>query len=142
MPLTPSEMDTFINTHFDFEAQDDVEGVLATLAEDVTHDMVGWPEGPTYGREHARRFYRTLFKDLADGRVTCLKRLYGENFLVDESVWKGTAPGRPFGLEGRGRPLEFRLLHVVEFTETGKIAKEGVWIDLAAIQQQLPQEDR
>lgn len=142
MPLTHSEMDAFINAHFDFEARDDVEGVLETLSEDVTHDMVGWPAGPAYGRENARRFYETLFKDLSDGRVTCLKRLYGDNFLVDESVWKGIACGRPFGLEGRGRPLEFRLLHVVEFTETGKIGKERVWLDLAAIQRQLPQEDR
>ena len=35
--------------------------------------------------------------------------------MVDESLWSGRAPGKPFGLEGRGRPLEFRLLHVVEF---------------------------
>jgi hypothetical protein len=31
------------------------------------------------------------------------------------------------------------LLHVVEFTETGQIQQEQVWIDLAAILQQLPQ---
>jgi len=68
-----------------------------------------------------------------------LRRLYGDGFLIDESLWQGHAPGRPFGLEGRGRPLDFRLLHVVEFTETGQIQKEQVWIDLAAILQQLPQ---
>jgi predicted ester cyclase len=66
-----------------------------------------------------------------------VKRLYGENFLVDESLWRGTAAGRPFGVEGHGRPLEFRLLHVIEFTPAGSIGRENVWIDLAAIQQQL-----
>ena len=55
-------------------------------------------------------------------------------------MWRGTAPGRPFGLEGRGRPLEFRLLHVVEFAESGAIQRENVWLDLAAIIQQLPQD--
>lgn len=142
MALTPREMDQFIDEHFGYEARDDVEGVLATLAEDATHDVVGWPAGPSHGREKAREFYETLFADLADGQVTCIKRLYGDTFLVDESVWKGTAPGRPFGIEGRGRPLEFRLLHLVEFADTGEIAKEAVWVDLAAIIQQLPQSDR
>ena len=37
------------------------------------------------------------------------------------------------------RPLEFRLLHVVEFTPQGDIRRENVWVDLAAILQQLPQ---
>ena len=53
---------------------------------------------------------------------------------------RGKAPGRPFGLEGHGRPLEFRLLHVVEFAETGDIRRENVWVDLAAIMRQLPPE--
>lgn len=57
--------------------------------------------------------------------------------MVDESVWSGTAKGTPFGMEGRGRPLEFRLLHVLEFAGDGQISRENVWLDLAAIQQQL-----
>ena len=61
----------------------------------------------------------------------------GDSFLVDESMWEGTAPGTPFGLPGRGRPLEFRLLHVIDFTESGDIQKEQVWIDLAAVMAQL-----
>jgi predicted ester cyclase len=139
MALTVDDMDRTIDEHFGFEAEDDVEGVLATLAEDATHDIVGWPSGPTVGRENARPFYETMFADLADSKVSSVKRLYGDRFLVDESVWEGTAPGRPFGLEGKGRPLRFRLLHVVELTEGGEIQREQVWVDLAAIIQQLPQ---
>jgi predicted ester cyclase len=45
----------------------------------------------------------------------------------------------PFGLDGRGRRLEFRLLHVIEFAANGDIRRENVWIDLAAILRQLPQ---
>ncbi len=140
MPLTPHQMDQKIDEHFAYEHHDNIEGVLATLAPDATHDVVGWPAGPSQGREAARNFYKTLFADLSGDRVTPLRRLYGDGFLVDESLWQGRAPGRPFGLEGRGRPLDFRLLHVMEFTETGQIQKEQVWIDLAAILQQLPQE--
>lgn len=139
MTLTPAQMDRKIDEHFAFEAADNVEGVLKTLASNVVHDIVGWPTAPTFGREGARPFYEALFADLANGKVTCNKRLYGEDFLVDESVWEGTAPGRPFGVEGRGRPLRFRLLHVIEFTGSGEIQRENVWVDMTAILQQLPQ---
>jgi predicted ester cyclase len=140
MALTREQMDRKLDEHFGFEARDDVEGVLATLSPEVEHDIVGLPTGPTHGRDGARPFYEALFADLADGRVECLKRLYGEDFLVDESLWRGRAPGRPFGLDGRGRPLEFRLLHVMEFAGDGNIRRENVWIDLAAIMRQLPQD--
>jgi hypothetical protein len=138
--MSREEMDRRIDAHFGFEARDDIEGVLATLAEDVEHDIVGAPGGPVRGREAARPFYKALFADLSDGKVECRRRLHGENFLVDDSVWRGRAQGRPFGLEGRGRPLEFRLLHVVEFAPNGDISRENVWIDLGAIIRQLPQD--
>jgi hypothetical protein len=127
MPLSREEMDRRIDEHFGFEACDDVNGVLATLTPQVEHDVVGWPGGPVRTRDGARPFYEALFSDLAD-------------VLVDDSVWRGRAPGRPFGLEGRDRPLEFRLLHVVEFAEGGDIRRENVWVDLASILQQLPQD--
>jgi hypothetical protein len=139
MSLSRAQMDRKMDEHFGFEARDDIAGVLATLTEDAEHDIVGWPTGPTFGRESARSFYDALFADLSHGDVRCLRRLYGENFLVDDSIWRGAAPGRPFGVEGRGRELEFRLLHVVEFNPAGDIKRENVWVDLAAILQQLPQ---
>lgn len=140
MSLTPEQMDRKIDEHFAYESNDDVEGVLATLVEDATHDVVGWPGGPSHGREAARVFYETMFADLSESEVTTSRRLYGDGFLVDESVWRGRAPGSPFGVEGKGRPLTFRLLHVLEFTEAGQIQKEQVWVDLAAIIRQLPRE--
>lgn len=139
MAMTRSEMDRKLDEHFGFEAQDNVEGVLATLSPDVEHDIVGSPTGPTRGRAAARPFYEHLFADLSDSQVECLRRLYGDNFLVDESLWRGKAPGRPFGLEGKNRPLEFRLLHVVEFADDGAIKRENVWVDMGAILRQLPQ---
>lgn len=139
MAMTRAEMDRRMDEHFRFEATDNIEGVLKTLAPDVEHDVVGWPTGPAHGRDAAKPFYDALFADLSDGKVECLRRFYGEDFLVDESLWKGRAPGRPFGLEGRDRRLEFRLLHVIEFAANGDIKRENVWVDLASIMQQLPQ---
>lgn len=140
MALTAQEMDRKMDAHFDYEARDDVEGVLSTLAEHVEHDVVGWPSGPVRGRAAARAFYEATFPDLAESSIETLRRYHGDGFVVDESLWRGTAPGRPFGIEGRGRPLSFRLLHVVEFDQAGDISRENVWIDLAAIQRQLPQD--
>lgn len=139
MALSPADMDRKIDEHFRYEATDDVAGVLATLTDDVEHDIVGSPTGPTFGRENARGFYEAMFADLAGSSVETVRRLYGRDFIVDESIWRGVAPGRPFGLEGRGRPLEFRLLHVVEFAANGDIKRENVWFDFPAILQQLPQ---
>ena len=135
--MTPRDMDRMLDEHFGFEVKDDVEGVLATLTEDVEHDIVGWPEGLGRSREDARAFYEALFADLTDGKVSSQRRLYGDHFMVDDSIWRGRAVGRPFGIEGRNRPLEFRLLHVLEFSQGGEIKRENVWVDLAAIQQQL-----
>jgi uncharacterized protein len=140
MPLSPQQMDAKMDEHFAFEGGDNVEGVLATLTDDAEHDIIGWPFGPTQGREAARHFYETMFVDLADSKVQTVKRLYGDNFMVDESLWSGRAPGKPFGIDGRGRPLQFRLLHVVEFSSDGDIKRENVWVDLAAIIRQLPQD--
>src|SRR5689334_5306609 len=68
MAAMREEMDRRIDEHFAFEARDDVEGVLATLSPDIEHDIVGWPAGPTRGREAARPFYEALFADLAESR--------------------------------------------------------------------------
>ena len=103
-----------------------------------THELVAFLA--TRDAARARAFYEGLFNDLSESAVETRRRLYGDGFLVDESLWRGRAPGTPFGLEGRNRPLEFRLLHVVEFADDGDIKRENVWIDFAAIYQQLPQD--
>jgi hypothetical protein len=45
MRMTREQMDELINQHFGFEAADDVEGVLASLAEEVRHEVVPSPMG-------------------------------------------------------------------------------------------------
>ncbi len=141
MGLTREEMDRAMDEHFAFEAADDIDGVLSTLTAGVTHDIVGWPAGPTQGRDNARPFYNALFSDMEESKVNTIKRLYGNNFLVDESRWEGKAVGRPFGMDGRGRRIQFRMLHVLEFADDGKIQGENVWIDFAALMQQLSREE-
>jgi len=137
MPMTRQQMDQLINDHFGFEARDDVEGVLASLADEVRHEVVPSPMGMQTDKTGIRAFYKMLFSDLKGEGVTPLRRLYGEDFVVDETLWHGhIANGRPFLMDGRSGKVSFRLLHVFEVRE-GKIASEQVWCDLAAIQRQL-----
>jgi predicted ester cyclase len=136
-PIPKEQFDRVIDRHFRFEAEDDVEGVLSTMVPDVEHDVVGSPTGPLHGTRQARSFYDALFADLSGEKVTTMRRYYGPDFVVDESVWEGTAPGTPFGFAGGGRRLSFRLLHVFEMAPDGLIRRENVWMDFASIMQQL-----
>ncbi|GAB4261449.1 MAG: hypothetical protein Kow0065_11980 [Methylomicrobium sp.] len=134
--MTQQEIDRLIDAHFEYERNDDITGVLSTLTEDVVHDVVGWPFGPVQGPEKAKVFYEQLFADLEGTVIHPVRRLYGDDFAVDESQVETIAVGSPFGYEGRGRRLSFRLLHIFNFRD-GLIERENVWIDLAAIRQQL-----
>jgi hypothetical protein len=137
MPLTPAQMDELMDRHFAFEMADDVDGVLATLAHDAEHDIVGAANGPTIGLTKTRPTYEQVFTDLAGDRVETLHRYYGDNTLTDESLWSGRAVGNPLGIPGRNRSLQFRILHVIEFDETGLITRENVWLDYPRIAAQL-----
>lgn len=137
MSLSRAEIDQLIADHFRYEATDDVEGVLATLSADAQHEIVPSPVGALRDRGEIRAMYQRLFADLKGERVTPVRRLYGDDFVVDESVWHGTiTDGRQFLLDGQQGKVSFRLLHIFELRD-GKIAREDVWCDLAAIQRQL-----
>lgn len=130
-----TEMDQLIDAHYRAEIGGDVARALATLAEDVEHDVVG-NSRVSHGRDEVGPFYTALFSNLALDRVTSVRRLYGADFAVDESLAEARAIGNPFGIAGRGRPIRFRLLHIFEFSN-GLIARENAWLDLATIQRQL-----
>jgi predicted ester cyclase len=135
--MSRNRVDRLIDEHFRYECEDDVEGVLSTLAEDATHDVVGSPLGELHGRDGARPFYERMYADLDGHSVTRLHRYYGDGFVVDESLWEGVAVGTPFGIPGNGRRLSFRILHVFELAPEGTIARENVWMDYPAILHQL-----
>lgn len=137
--MNPSRetVDRLIDTHFQYEATDDVDGVVGSLTPGAEHHVVPSPFGITTDRARIRELYTTLFADLRGEAVTPVRRLYGDGFVVDESIWKGRIEdGRLFGCPGKKGDVSFRLLHVFEFAEN-KISRENVWCDLSAIQQQL-----
>lgn len=137
MAIDREQLDKIIDDHFMFEATDDLDGVMGSLAAEVEHEVIPSPVGVLHDRDAIRQYYEMLFGALKGAGVTPVRRLYGENFVIDETVWHGhIADGRPFLCDGKSGDVSFRLLHVFEI-EDGKITRENAWCDLAAIQQQL-----
>lgn len=137
MKMTREDMDRAVNEHFGYEAADDLDGVMASLAPSVEHEVVPSPMGVQHDKSGIRAFYALLFGSVKGESVTPLKRYYGDDFMIDETMWHGQImDGKPFLCDGRSGKVSFRLLHVFEFKD-GRIAREQAWCDLAAIQRQL-----
>lgn len=134
--MTPDEMDRLIEAHLAAEQAGNPAGCVTVYTEDVEHDVVGAPHGPLHGKQAAQGFYEQLVRDIATEEMVPVRSYYGEDFCVIEHEWRGTVPGAFLGVEGRGRRIAFRLLHVWEFRD-GLISRENVWLDGGAIVQQL-----
>lgn len=140
--MDTAALDQVLNDHYIYEATDDVDGVVSTVTDDVKHHVTGSPLGELTGKEAARAFYAELFKDFRGEGVEPVARWHGDNFLVDEIIWTGQIDeARLFGLEGRAGHASFRLLHVLEFRD-GKISRENVWADTAAILAQTQEKEK
>jgi ketosteroid isomerase-like protein len=135
--MTRETMDKIVNDHFMYEATADLQGVLSTYADDPEHQVVGGPDGPLRGKAAIRRFYEGLFPALKGERAEPVMRLYGDDFIVDESILIGNVvDGRPFNLPGKSGYARVRLLHVFQLRD-GLIAKERVWFDFHDMRRQL-----
>jgi len=137
MTMTREAMDKIVNDHFMYEATADLEGVLGTYAEDPVHQVVGGPDGMLRGKAAIRGFYERLFPALKGERAEPVMRLYGDDFIVDESILIGqVVDGRPFNLPGKSGHARVRLLHVFQLRD-GLIANERVFFDFDEMRRQL-----
>lgn len=132
---TQAEVTRIVEEHFKAEASMNIDAIMATYTDDIEFDVGGMPE-VLRGKQAAAGFYRQLFSDLLTDKVTPLRRLVGPTFFIDDAMYECRAVGRPFGLEGKNRPVKFRLMHVFEIRD-GKICRENAWLDVGAIQRQL-----
>ena len=133
---TREQMDALVYDHYQAEQNGDFEAIVDGFAPHAEHDVVGRPGDALHGSDQIEGFYRALLAELRIDRLEPVRRRYGDDHVVDESILHATVNGRVFGLEGRGRPVQARFLHIFDFTD-GLISRESAWIDLAAIQDQL-----
>ncbi|MEV6066556.1 ester cyclase [Nocardia sp. NPDC052001] len=134
--MTRDEMDALFARHAAGEASKNVDAILDTLTADAEHDVVGDPGGILRDHTAIRQRYDGLLAALDEDKFETLHRYYGDDFLVDESHWYGRVPGVFLGIPGGNRPVDFRILHVCEFRD-GRMSRENIWLDVAAIMQQL-----
>jgi hypothetical protein len=129
-------MDALVDAHLRAEEAGDIAAIVSGFADDAEHDVAGRPGATLQGSEQIAAFYRGLLSDLKFERFEPVKRWYGEDHVVDESILHASAIGSPFGLEGRGRPVQTRVLHIFEFG-AGLITRESAWLDIAGMARQL-----
>jgi hypothetical protein len=129
-------MDALVDAHYRAEERGDIEGIVDGFVASAQHDVAGRPGGELQGGDEIARYYRRLLENLSIDRFEPVRRWYGDRHVVDESILHGIADGTVFGLEGRGRPIAVRLLHVFDF-DAELITRESAWLDVASLQQQL-----
>jgi uncharacterized protein len=134
--MTPNEMDALVDAHYRAEETNDIAAIVAGFNGDAEHDVAGRPGGPLHGGEQIAAYYRGLLSELRIDRFETVRRWYGADHVVDESVLHATATGRVFGIEGHGRKVRVRLLHLFDVA-AGLIARESAWLDVAGLQRQL-----
>jgi len=129
-------MTELVERHLKAEGAGDVEGAVSVYTDDVEHDVVGWPTGPSRGKDAAREFYRHLTANFRTEEEHPTRRYVAGDALVLDQMMTGTVTGHFLGLPGNGRRITFRILHVFEFRD-GLISRENVWLDGGSIVQQL-----
>lgn len=134
--MNQEQMRALVERHLKAEGAGDVEGAVAVYTDDIEHDVVGWPTGPLHGKDAAREFYRHLTANFRTEDEQPTHRYWTDDAMILDQMMTGTVTGSMLGMPGNGRRITFRILHVFEFTD-GLISRENVWLDGAAIQQQL-----
>ena len=132
--MTRNEIDRLLAARYGAEEAEDIEAIEQTLTFDVEHE--GGGERPLYGRRQVGDFYRRLFMSVSGHRFVPIRREYGAERAVDESMVEAVAVGDAFGYPGRGRRIRFRLLREFEF-QAGRIRHERIRLDRSEIAAQL-----
>ena len=130
-------IDLLVDSHLNALRDGDVEAVLDTLTEDVEYDLVGASPNTLRGRDAVRAHHLQEFANTMYERDVPLRRLYGDGFVVDELIWEGRITGRVGWLVGNGRRVTQRVLRVFELRD-GRVARQSIYTDFAAITRQLP----
>lgn len=130
------EKQALVSQHLRAEGHGDIDGAVAVYTDDVEHDAVGFPGSPCHGKDRARDFYEHLTANFRTESEDVLHRYETDDAIILEQMMTGTVVGSMLGRPGHGRRINFRVLHIFEF-KGGLISRENVWLDTAAIINQL-----
>ncbi len=130
-------LDRLVDAQLRAEHDVDIDAILAPMSDAIVHDVVGLAGNPVRGLAAVRRRYQAFLGATVHVRDEPLGRRYGHGFVIDEHLWSGRLTGNAFGIDGRGRQLDHRVLWLLEVAD-GRIVREVIWNDVQAIQRQLP----
>jgi steroid delta-isomerase-like uncharacterized protein len=128
IPVDRATMDRVVDEHYAAEAAGDVPAALRTLTDDVVHDVIGDPAGILHGPDAVGVRYTHLFDNVHVEHVERIRRLYGDDFMIDDKMWTARAVGEFLGVPGNGQLFTTRVTHIFEFRD-GRICGETVWLD-------------
>ncbi len=131
-----TRLDLLVDTHLHALRDGDVETALGCVAEDVEYDLVGNATSSIRGKEAVRAHHVQEFANTMHERNVPLRRLYGQDFVVDELIWEGRITGRVGPLIGHGRRVSQRVLRIFEVSD-GFVVRQSIYRDFASIAQQL-----
>ena len=134
--MDSSQMQALVDSHMTAENHGDIDEAVAVYTEDVEHDVVGFPNGPSRGTDAARNFYAYLTANFRSESWNVLRQYFADDAMVLEQLMTGTVIGSMLGLPGNGRRISFRMMHVFEFRD-GLISRENIWLDTVAVTDQL-----
>ena len=134
--MDSGQMQGLVDSHMTAENHGDIDGAVAVYTEDVEHDVVGFPNSPSRGKDAARNFYAYLVANFRSESWDVLRQYFADDAMVLEQLMTGTVIGSLLGLPGNGRSISFRMMHVFEFRD-GLISRENIWLDAAAVADQL-----
>jgi hypothetical protein len=135
-PVSHADLDRLVDGQLRAEHDGDIEAILEPMTDAIVHDVVGATDNPVQGLEAVRRRYHDQLAATVHEQDLPLRRLYGNDFVLDEHVWSGRLTGRAFEIDGHGRWMSHRVLWLLEVRH-GRIIRETVWNDLPAIRRQL-----
>ena len=131
-----------LQAHLDAENSHDVDGIVATFAEDAVLVLNG---EAFRGRDLIRKVHQRFgfgddgaFSELA---VREVERYVGEKAIVLEEMLSGRHTGRWEGVDATGRRFEIAVCTVYVFTPAGQLSAERVYFDGATLMKQLRGDD-
>jgi hypothetical protein len=69
--MDSSQMQGLVDSHMTAENHSDIDGSVAVYTEDAEHDVVGFPNGPSRGKDAARNFYAYLTANFRSENWIC-----------------------------------------------------------------------
>ena len=115
------------------EDRRDIPGLLATLADDCTYEMV--PTGQSWhGLDGVRTFYTELFNAFPDNRFELTDIVIGPQGVFEAARLTGTNLGPWAGVEPSGLPVDLQVLILFPWDPVAQqFVGERIWFDRGQI---------